>query len=212
MTTLCSMTDVSAALDAAAQSSDGEAARVEWARYLSDAPARFEDAGAHRELFSAHLESPTELVDSGPKAVESAFIAALMSWSGGEHAVDVEWDLRTHLEALHADSAGLPGSLTAVYPRLVSRARDSSMPIAPWHDLVRYQSKRGSRTFRGVPNAGVLLTRLFGRPVDPAILEGFEPLYAVVARYTITARGTDLHILGPVGTEALLESWAGLLS
>lgn len=208
LTGVPSITNVSEALEVAAQSSDGEAAQAEWVDYLSEVPVFSEDVGSNRELFSVRVESPTELDDSGLDTVESAFLTALKNWSGGMHAVDVEWDLRTNLEELYPESASLPGSLTTVYPKLLVRERES-VSIAPWHDLVRYQSKRGSRTFRGVPNAGVLLTRLFGRPLDPAILEGFEPLYAVVARFTITAHGTDLHVLGP---EALLKSWVDLLS
>ncbi|WP_337831335.1 amino acid adenylation domain-containing protein [Pseudonocardia sp. TMWB2A] len=209
-TAVASIVDVAAALDAAAQSAAGEAARVEWADQLSGVPPFPDEPEDRREVFSARVGSSAESSDSWSEAVESAFIAAFTDWAGAEFPVDVECDLRMHLEALHPDPACLPGSLTAVYPR--SAGRDASVPIAQWHDLVRYQSKRGSRTFRGVPNAGALLVRLAGRPVDPAVLEGFEPLYAVVARFTVTEHGTDLSVLGPVGAETLLQRWVDSLS
>ncbi|GEL25157.1 hypothetical protein PSU4_41110 [Pseudonocardia sulfidoxydans NBRC 16205] len=141
-----------------------------------------------------------------PAAVRDAFGAAVAAWSDVPRTIDVEWDLRSHLDAEEIS----PGALTSVYPVL---AGAGELPAyAPWHELLRHLDKSARTRLRKAPSPGVLLTRSFGPQADPTRAEGFEPLYEIVARYTLGPDGVTLALLGPETAEALLDAWAARLT
>ncbi|MEE2059058.1 amino acid adenylation domain-containing protein [Rhodococcus artemisiae] len=203
--TVRSIADTSEVLDNIAASAESDAAMVEWADYLNTLPVAAHPAG-ELTLYTTRVSWPIES-PAPPEVIETAFLAAVVGWSDGEGAVDLEWDLRTHLRAARTDADDLPGALTVVYPRLGHDQAGSWAGYAPWHDLLRYQNRRGRKKLRGAPKPGLLLTRLYGRTADPTLLEGFESFYDIVARYRTTTEGIDLQVLGPDQAAMLLDRW-----
>jgi len=139
--------------------------------------------------------------------VASAFLIAAERCSAARVCVDLEWDLREHLRR---DDL-VAGALTALYPRLAGGGGAPAPVYAPWYDLLRFQNNSGRKKLRRAPVADVLVTELFGPLADPIRPEGFESLYRVVARYSITADGIELQVLAPDSPEGLLDCWCDTL-
>ncbi|WP_281688856.1 non-ribosomal peptide synthetase [Pseudonocardia thermophila] len=190
------LTDRVAALEAA-----DAAAVAGWIDELLTLPAPGEPAPRTR--------SATRAVPgvADATAVQAAFGAAVAAWSDGPRAIDVEWDLRSHLAG---EAGAFPGALTSVYPVLAGA--DATPAYAPWHELLRHHSKAARAKLRRVPSPDVLLTRVYGPLADPEIAEGFEALYPIVARYGLTPDGVTLQVLGPDTADALLGEWAARLT
>jgi len=220
---VASFADESATLAELAQSAEANAVLAHWADHLlALAASGDEAAGPFPASRTVRVTGPRRRLR---RNVEEAFVAAVGHWSGTECAIDLEWDLRSHLgptgtragTPAHTPADWVvtdvrPGPLTSVYPRLAGTDPNSSSTLAPWCDMLRYQHRNGRKKLRRVPAPGVLLTQLFGRPADPVRPEGFESLYRVVARFTITPDGVDLQILGPASSEVLLRRWVDELS
>lgn len=87
----------SAALAELARSAAATAALDEWAEHLLGLPGNDgEPTGSAVASATARVARPTA---PGPAAIEAAFVAAVASWSGAAAPIDLEWDLRRHLDS-----------------------------------------------------------------------------------------------------------------
>ncbi|WP_159502145.1 phosphopantetheine-binding protein, partial [Microbacterium sp. 18062] len=201
-----SISTTSTTLADLAQSAESEAVLDEWADRLLALPLADNRSDAGRlAIRTVPVIWPADADRSAREIVEAAFVAAVGQWSDVERAIDLEWDLRSHLRSDDGEDE-LIGALTAVYPRLAGSDEAAPIPYAPWHDLWRYQNKTSRRRLRRAPTSDVLLTQFFGRKADPGSPEGFEPLYGVVAGYRIAPHGVDLQLRG-VDPAGLLDHW-----
>lgn len=201
-----STSDASAALAELAQSAEADAAlgdAIEHVLALPAAEAEVEAGDRRLATRAVPVVWSSESAQAHHDWVKHAFAAAVEDWSDSACAVDLEWDLRSHL----AQADDVPGSFTAVYPRPVGVDPSPSAAYAPWYDLLRFQNKAGRKKLRRAPVSDVLLTYLPGRMADPAAPEGFEALYRVVARYAITPDGLELHVVGTGSADALMDRW-----